>query len=145
MPLSQTAARDEILTRLKVVTDTIVALAPNVIYEDSDKQPPDGEDPPLTWARVTVRHVFSAQSALSDDAGKRRYTRDGLVTIQLFTPFNEGLSNADTIASLLQGAFLGVSTPNGVWFRNVRTNEVGVDGPWFQTNVLADFRYDEVR
>lgn len=146
MPLSQINARNEILDRLKVVTDGISVLAANVIFDNSDEQPPDGTNPPPTWARVTVRHVTSGQAALSDQSGKRRYTRRGLVTIQLFVPFSEGgLASADTIASSLQGAFLGVSTPNGVWFRNVRTNEVGVDGPWFQMNVLADFQYDEVR
>lgn len=145
MPLSQTDARDEMLARVKVVTDAIPALAPNVIYDDSDKQPPDGEDPPPTWARVVVRHGPSSQTALSDDSGRRRYTRTGTITVQLFTPFNDGLKSADDIASQLQGAFLGVSTPHGVWFRDVRTNEVGQDGPWFQTNVLADFQYDEVR
>ncbi len=152
MTLSQTQARDQIATLVKTATDAIAAFgvnpdeSENVIWDDTRRDIPSEESPPATWARVTVRHLTSEQASLSDEAGVRRYTRRGQVTVQIFTPLKgDGLVAADSIASAIQGAFLGVSTPNGVWFRSVRTNEVGIDGSWFQTNVLAEFQYDEVR
>lgn len=151
MTLSQTQARNQISVLVKAATDAIAAFgvnpneSENVIWDDTRRDIPGEENPPATWARVTVRHLTSEQASLSDEAGVRRYTRRGQVTVQIFTPQGDGLVAADTIASAIQDAFLGVSTPNGVWFRSVRTNEVGIDGPWFQTNVLAEFQYDEVR
>lgn len=147
MPLNATQARDEILTLVKDVTDTIVELgatSANVIWDDTRKQIPAQQDPAATWARVLVRHLDANQATLSDQSGKRRYTRTGLVTIQLFTPLGDGLVGDDTIIEQLLGIFQGVSTPNGVWFRKPRPNEVGNDGPHFHTNVLADFEYDFV-
>ena len=143
---SQSEARDEISALVKAATDAISdfgTLSENVIWDDTRRDIPDAG---ATWARVTIRHLTSEQASLSDDAGVRRYTRRGQVVVQIFTPLKgDGLVAADSIASAIQGAFLGVSTPNGVWFRSVRTNEVGIDGSWFQTNVLAEFQYDEVR
>ena len=53
---------------------------------------------------------------------------------------------SDQLATIVKDAFEGVATsPGRVLFRNVRYNEVGQDGQWFQQNVLADFEYDEVR
>ena len=151
MPVTRTAARDEILAAIKAVTDTIIDLedddtvpSGNVIWDDTQKSKPHGQGPNTpTWARVSVRHIFGEQSSLSDDAGVRRYTKRGIVTVQLFTPTG-GLVSADSISDTIENAFRGVSTPNGVWFRNPRSNEIGVDGPWFQTNIIAEFEYDQV-
>ncbi len=146
MPLTRADARDEILAVVKAVTDTIAALgtaSENVIWDDTQRTKPEGQDPPPTWARVIVRHVTSELVALVSDAGARRYTKQGLLTIQLFTP-SDGLVSADAIVDQLEIAFRGADTPNGVWFRDPRSNEIGVEGPWFQTNVLIDFRYDQV-
>lgn len=149
MPVTRTQARDEINVIIKAATDAIPALDPggdpsgNVIWDDTQKKKPEGQNPPPTWARVTVRHVDGNQPTLAGPSGKRRYTKMGIVTIQLFTP-SDGLVSADSIADLLEAAFRGVDSPNGVWFRNPRSNEVGVNGPWFQTNVIVDFEYDQV-
>lgn len=148
MPVTQFNARREIYDLLKAVTDTIADLgtaSERVIWDDTRKQIPDGQDPVLTWARAQVRHVTAEQAGLVDaSSGVRRYTNRGIVTVQLFTAGGrDGLTTADPIVSSIKGAFQGVSTPNGVWFRNVRTNEIGNDGSWFQTNILADFEYDE--
>jgi hypothetical protein len=39
----------------------------------------------------------------------------------------------------------GVVRERCVELRNVRLNEVGSDGHWYQINVVADFEYDEVK
>jgi len=97
------------------------------------------------WARVFVRHVLGGQATLSNADGVRRWRRQGFLTIQVFVPSAQGLPPALALAKIAADAYEGSSTPSGVWFRNVRLNEVGPDGDWFQVNVIADFEYDEVK
>jgi len=143
MPLTRTQARDEILQKVKQVAD---GLSDFVVIYDSTRQdiPDENSDPLPTWARVVVQHTQGQQSSLSNLSNKRRYTKRGLLTIQLFTPTGDGLQKSDQLVEQFEAAVRNVSTPNGVWFRNVRSSEVGEDGPWFQTNILAEFEYDQV-
>ncbi len=144
MPTTLRGAREEILALVKAVTDTFSNFV--VLWPDRPGQSPVSDSSsPKSWARVTIQHGLRRQSTLSGGAGNRRFTASGVVTIQLFSPASDGLQDQDTKAQALRNAFEGVSTPNGVWFRNARSNEVGQDGAWHQTNVLADFEYDEVR
>ncbi len=100
---------------------------------------------PPPWVRISIQHTNSTQGSLSNDNGRRRWTRTGIVTVQIFTPYGTGLSLADNLAMIALGAFEGKATPSHVWFYNVRPEEIGQDGAWFQTNVYAEFTYDEVR
>jgi hypothetical protein len=100
----------------------------------------------VPWARSTLIHVTGFQATLTDGSGRKRFRRTGFLTVQIFTPTGEGLSSADILAKLISDAFEGQSSPLGVWFRDVKTNEVGSDdGNWYQTNVVIDFEYDEVK
>jgi len=135
MSLTYTAARDEILTLFKTAWDA-QGTVPPVLYWDRATQPPTSGD----WARITLRHTSGGNAAISN----RFFVREGLVTVQLFTNFGEGLSSADLMSKVVSDAFQGQQTAGGVWFRNVRVNEIGQDGEWFQTNVLIDFEYNEV-
>jgi hypothetical protein len=68
------------------------------------------------------------------------------VTAQIFTEFGDGQVLADSLATVARDAFEGeVTSPGRVIFRNVRAVDVGPDGHWTQTNVLAEFEYDEVK
>lgn len=99
------------------------------------------------WARFVIRHTLGEQATLSGDTnGLRRYEKFGFVSVQIFAPISSGggLSLADDLADVAKSAFEGKSTDNGIWFQNVRINEVGVDDAWVQVNVIADFRYDEL-
>ncbi len=106
-----------------------------------------GEKPAATasWARVTVRHTGGNQASLANVGGQRRWSRDGIITVQVFVPAGEGLSGAYALAKIVADAYEGTATPSAVWFRNVRVNEIGESGHWFQVNVLAEFTYDEVK
>ena len=112
------------------------------VYENVDGSQPSTTAP---WARVTVRHVSGGQASLANHVGVRRWYRLGIVTVQVFVPMGEGLSEAYTLSKIISDAYEGAATPSGVWFRNVRINEVGPDGEWYQFNVSADFTYDELR
>lgn len=103
-------------------------------------------DPLTPWARATVVHQDGEQVTLSNESGARRFRRFGVVTVQVFTEWGKNTTLGPGLAKITSEAFEGVTTsPGRVIFRNVRVNEVGQDGQWFQTNVLADFEYDEIR
>jgi hypothetical protein len=92
-----------------------------------------------------VQHTAGRQASLSGASGTKRWERSGFLIVQLFTPILQGQSSADSLVGIIRGAFEGYSTPSGVWFRNPRISEVGSDGTWYQTNILVDFLYDEVK
>lgn len=100
------------------------------------KVPPSTRTP---WARVNLRHVTGGNAAI----GNKLFDRGGVLTVQIFIVVGVSLTPAYQLAKTVANAFQGQSTPSAVWFRNVRINEIGNDGSWYQTNVLADFEYDE--
>ena len=138
-----TQARSEIHTRFKTVWDADSASQNvTVLYADTAQDPP----PEGSWARITVRHADGAQATLSGETGARRFRQFGVVTVQVFTSTGDGQVTSDVLVAIAKFAFEGVATsPGRVLFRNVRIQEVGQDGAWFQSNVLADFEYDEVK
>jgi hypothetical protein len=139
MSATFTEARDDILTLFKTAWDTT---GYTVVYDDLPGDIPDTSTP---WARVTVRHQTGRQQTLVNDVGQRKFLREGVIIIQIFIPSGEGLSLIDSLAKIVADAFEGKSTTSGVWFRNVRLNEIGADGNWFNANVLIDFEYNELK
>ena len=147
MSLTFTAARDEILTVFKTAWDAGADTAGKVvIYPDAKNQVPktnDADSNPNLWARVSVIHDTGGQATLGG-IGNRLFRREGSVTVQVFTPIGTGLSIADRVYKIVVDAFEGKTSASGnVWFRNVRVNEIGPEGSWFQTNIIIDFEYDE--
>ena len=143
MTATLTQARDEILTQFRTtwLADPISAELP-VLWPDSDSKPPSSG----AWARASVTHGPGGQRTLSGGTGQIRYTHKGFVIIQLFTPRGDGLKLSDQLAIIGKRAFEGVATsPGHVSFYRVVAREIGPDGQWFNTNVLADCEWDEVR
>lgn len=110
----------------------------SLAWDDLDYKPPEGP-----WARVTVRHMTGEQATLGPP-GQRRYSRDGLLTVQTYSVPGGGLSSGPDIVKIVEDALRSASTPSGVWFRKVRVNEMGRDGRWYAVNVVAEFVYDEI-
>lgn len=97
------------------------------------------------WARVTVKWA-SGQGHTLAPVGSRRFDRRGTVTVQVFTPVGKrGLLQSDRLAKVAQDAFEANAPASGPWFRNVRPQDVGPDGAWYQVNVVAEFTFDEVK
>lgn len=146
MSLTRTEARDEIYAMLKAAWDTTGV---QLLYADveGNAQPTQqaSKVEPKPWARASVNHDTRFNSSLGNAMGQRRYQADGRLVVQIFTPLGEGLSSADSYAILLQDTFDSKSSPSGVEFAAVKAEEIGPDGPWFQTNVTIDFSYDEVK
>lgn len=140
-------ARDEMLSALhQALQDNAtgaVGYIPQVVYEDVGD--PEAMPQDKAWLRAAVRHNSGRQRSLGETGG-RRFERVGIVLVQLFVPRGaERVTIEDKLAKIATDAFEGKHTLGGVWFRAVRASEVGPDGPWNQTNIVAEFTYDELK
>lgn len=99
--------------------------------------------PMASWIAV---HSAMPQSSLSDDVGNKSFTASGLITIQLKGPLapGNGFEVAERMAIIARDAYRGKETPDCIWFRNARIQEVGPDAGWFLFNTFIEFEYDEV-
>ena len=139
-------AKDEIAGAFRDawLADPLSAELPVLYLDVADGAPTSG-----AWARLTVRHSLVGQATLAGDSGTRHYRDTGFVIVQLFAERHDPAgaeTTLDALVTIAKNAFRGLTTsPGRVAFHRVRVNEVGVSGVWLQTNVLADFEYDEVR
>jgi len=131
-------ATDQILDLFIAAWDPAIPIH----YEDVRKQRSPSDEP---WATTQIRHAAGRQTTLASANGSSRFAREGLLTIQIFAPGGKGLQDAYALAKVAVDTYEGSATPGGVWFRNVRLNEVGRDGKFFQVNVLVEFLYDELK
>jgi hypothetical protein len=141
MSLTLAEARDAVV---EIVTTAWDAAPPSdsiaMHYDDVKADKPGGTTEALPFARTTVRILSSPQST----QGRRRYLTSGAVTVQIFTPFGDGHTLGDELSQIVLVALRGhVGSTGGLWFFDAVQNEIGEDGPWFQTNVDATFRFQE--
>lgn len=148
MPATYPTALDEIkgIFRARWAADSPAlngGVAPEVFWDGVPRKVEP--DPTKPWAEVVVRHVTGVQSTLSQDTGKRRFEKGGVVTVAVYAPLGAvgGLGTGELLVEVAKKAFEGKATANGVWFRNARIVEVGHDRAWYHWNVIADFVYDE--
>lgn len=139
MSLSRSAA----LVEIRDLFDTAWAGAGPVKYDNVT--PEVTPFPPATgpWSKLFIRHAEAFQATIQGETGNRRFRRTGLITAQIFQDPGAGLTGATDLSTIVRDAFEGVTSPGGIIFRQVATNEIGPDGDFFQTNVVAFFEYDE--
>jgi hypothetical protein len=144
MSLTHQEAVDEILAMFKEAWDSASGGPYPVQWANVGQvqAPPTTTSP---WARVTFTHVTGRQATLSWETGNRRFARTGLLAVEVFVPIGEGSQKGYTLGKLVLDAFEGEASPGGVWFRNVKMRESGVEKGWFQVNVTAEATYDEVK
>ena len=140
-----TTARDEIVGLAKTAMDAAVAFDTVVkIYQDTEKPPPD--DGTTSWVEITVLHNPNGQQAtLGGAATGRSFQRTGMVVIKVHTPARDGLITSDALCTILLDAYEGKTTTSDVRFRDAGVIEVGTEGKYHQTNVIASFEYEEYK
>ena len=147
MPINnRTDARNEILLHFTTAWDAGTPPIPLLLYDDKKRDLPD--DAP--YARITIKHNVSPQvtigATVAQGGNGVRFRRFGIVTVQVFEILGDGLTGADVLVDLALDAFEGEKTGlDRIEFRNANAEEIGDDGPWFHTNVTAEFTYDRVK
>ena len=98
------------------------------------------------YIRSRVQHSTGGQSTLSNVNNRRTFENTGFITVQVFTKVGNNLSLNGNLVDIVKTAYETTqATPSNIWFRNVRSNEIGTTGIWYQTNVIADFVYDQIK
>lgn len=141
-------ATDEVTALFKAAWDAESEAADfQILYWNKPDDPPavpDDDKNPPPWVKIIVRHQDASPAGMGSDTGRRKKTRYGIVTVQIFEGYGTGGAKANRLARVAEAAFDGKETPSGVWFRRVRTVDFGRSGPWYRTDVLAEFEYDDV-
>ena len=139
MILSRTDFRDRLLAPLKAIVDAQSLYA---IYDDTAKQVP--EDGTIKWVRVSVRHRNGSRASLGRADGKGKHTQAGIVFVEIFTPREDGLQDSDTLSAAFADSLRNFSDGD-IWIADVSEIEMGEDGNWFRSDVIAEFTYDLIR
>lgn len=137
MPCTMTQAHDQVLA-------LVAAALPGLAVKYPDVAAPAGFPPQTaSWARVSISDTDQGRPPpLVGEPQNRRYTTDGILTVELYALAGNGRAAAQALAETVLGAFRGQSTAGGVTFRRERPNDVGPDGPWYHINVIVEYRYD---
>lgn len=119
--------------------ETIWAGATPVQYPNVKFEAPETE-----WARLNVA-TANAEWAGFGDPGNNPERNFGQVTVQIFIPSGEGEGRGLELADLVKSAFRSWSdNASGVRFLvPPYARQIGVDGKWYQINVVAPFQFDD--
>lgn len=157
MPTDIAGARDDVMSMLAVgllaaANADLIPGVPNIVWDDQTGtiDPPESSNSSpiggsVLWVRAAMRHTGGGQASLTGGLNLTKYTRKGLLLFGVNAPLGDGQKQADAMASVILGCFEGISSPNGVWFRNGRPKEIGVMGEWWLTNVILEFTYDTLK
>lgn len=152
MILDPASARDQMAARLVSAWEAQdwpslglgIAQAPIITWEGrGGDSGPSIEQP---YIHFSAKHNEQPQGSLSDDEGNKLWAASGLIVIQCKGPLapGNGFEVAERMAIIARNAYRGKQTPDCIWFRNPRIQEVGADSGWFIFNTFIEFEYDEV-
>ena len=148
MPATYEEAIDQLFETFKTAWDAdttaIVGYVPEIRWQGVES--PNAPDTSKYWARASQQTVMESQTTLANEAGCIRYTAEGIVFIQVFCPKSDSLSmeNGRKLAMVGKEGFRGKKTSGGIWFRNVRIQELPAEMKWNRLNVMAEYEYDEI-
>lgn len=107
----------------------------------------DGKDESILepWARITIRTASRSQGAFGSGGDARRWDEVGVLLVEIYTPTGSGFQQARTLGKIVQDAFEGVSTPNGVWFSEGSFSPNGSEGVWSRITYSVKWEFHEYR
>lgn len=112
---------------------------PIVWGNDSTYEPEEG----TSWVRFNITHSAGFQSTMGDPSNNR-FERQGIITVQIFSPQGEYGETASDLATNALKLYEG-TVDNGIYYFDAYANDIGNDGNgWHQVNVLTSFRYNEI-
>lgn len=128
--------------RIAIYDKFILDYANETIFDldNEDFDQPEGNIP---WVRLVVRNTTGAQDTLGP-IGARKFLRTASVITQVFVPLDEGLSEADRLATIVRNIFEGTRL-NDLWFFASDVQEIGPSGKFYVYNVESTFNYEEIK
>lgn len=134
--VTRTAAVEACLQRFKTAWGTTTPVT-------FDNEAFDGDKQTRPWVRLSVRIVGSEQHTLGP-VGARRFRRDGLAFVQVFTLANTGTAKGTELSEQAAAIFEGVSF-NGLDFGAAQVLSKGTEGKWYVNLVEVPFDFDETK
>ena len=103
-------------------------------------------DPPAgPWVRFSSRMIDFAQSSMGGE-GNRKFMRQGMCSVQIFTAKNEGTATLNAFVDLAIGMFEGKRIANGaIWITSAKPKEGLPDKTHISTVVEIMFNFEEVK
>jgi len=108
---------------------------------------------PIAWDNVEfdldgvpewVRFTMAFNGGTNPELEGKQFRRFGVLTVQIFVPAATGKRRARAIAETVLATFEGQAIGEAR-FRNVGLVDIGVDDRWYQSNVTAQFEFDQFR
>lgn len=113
------------------------ALTP-IAFDNVEYVPKRGE----AFIRATITQTLSELTSIPTDGyGSGNYREYGLLTLQVFTPKNEGSRPNAVLADGLAALYRGYNEAR-LFCNEARVNRIGSSDEFYQTNVLVEFYYD---
>lgn len=146
--ITQSEARDEIFAIFtnawSAGSAAVTTYIPKIEYQGLQSR--NTPDTAKHWCRISIQTVSENQASFARNAGEKKFTAFGLVYVQIFSPHSEnnGFQKGLLLGQVAKNAFRGESTPGGVWFRNVRINELSPEDSFHRLNVVAEYEHDEL-
>jgi hypothetical protein len=148
--MSTVTKTDEMFAKLTAVWDTteaVIGYVPEIRWpSNQQREIPDGAK---FWARVSQQTLDEEQATLSNCMslpGKRKYTVEGLIFVQIFGPRfeDESWTKCQKLAEIARNAYRGQTTASKIIFRNARIKELEPEQLFERFNVVVEFEYDEI-
>jgi len=137
---SITTARDEMFSLLtEAWLNNPLSSGVPIYYQAQKKNRPGSDVSGFVIAQVL--HDTGGSSTI----GNRKFIREGIFRILVYTPAGTGLTLNDNLVTIIEAAIIGKRTPSGVWFGELSTTEVGGEMDMFVTEVRVRFKYTELK
>lgn len=103
------------------------------------KQPP-GNKP---WGRMSWQTTDTETTIGSKK--DRVKTRTGIIVVEHYFPqaVSQGNALLTKMSMIAEETFEAQSTPGGIWFMRVRSQELAPETHWLRSNTIAEFTYQE--
>ncbi len=146
---SSSQAVDEMLTMLfdawgasSLTLDKTIVWG-NVAHDIQGAPDPWSNQTP--FLHVQVLHAAGQQVSLRGSRGAKFEKTGSIIAAYRFPEGGGGNVEALDVIDVLERAFAGKSSPNGVWFRRPTTSDVGTDRTWYVITFSINFQYDLIR
>lgn len=104
---------------------------------------PENVIPDDYFVRVSTKGAGTELAAYKDR--DLVYDTFGHLFVQVFAPIaaEDSYRKGELLAIACRDIFLGVATPEGVWFKNARYVELEDDGKFYRWKVTVEFEFSE--